>query len=123
MLKMTRRLLIDSLLLGAGVWLLGYLAGIALYFFVPQEMLGWILFAIFTPVVSYICYRRFNKHDEGVSYYAFVASVWFVLAIVLDYVFLVMLLGAPDYYKLDVYVYYASAFLIPFIVGTKFGSR
>jgi hypothetical protein len=35
----------------------------------------------------------------------------------------VKLLNPPVYYKLDVYIYYASTFLIPFLVGVKFGRK
>ena len=37
---------------------------------------------------------------------------------VMDYVFIVLLLQPADgYYKLDVYVYYASAFILPVLAG------
>jgi glycine cleavage system pyridoxal-binding protein P len=49
--------------------------------------------------------------------------VWLVIAVVADYLSLVKLLNPPAYYKLDVYVYYASTFLIPFLVGVKFGGK
>ena len=40
--------------------------------------------------------------------------IWCALAVVLDYLFIVLLLSPSDgYYKLDVYLYYASALLLP----------
>lgn len=120
---LTKKTLVDAPLLGFLVWLIGYLAGIVLYFFVPADVLGWILFVIFTPIVILICYKRFKKRSESISYYALVAAVWLVIAIAFDYLFLVGLLNAPNYYKLDVYVYYASTFLIPFLVGWKVGTK
>jgi hypothetical protein len=43
--------------------------------------------------------------------------IWTILAVALDYVFLVKLLSATDYYKLDVYMYYILTFVLPIIVG------
>lgn len=120
---LTRKILIDTLLLGFFVWLIGYLAGIVLYFFLSPDVLGWVLFTFFTPIVIFLCYKRFGKRKERISYYALVASVWLIIAVVFDYLFLVKLLNPSNYYKLDIYVYYASTFLIPFLVGVKFGSK
>jgi hypothetical protein len=123
MSKLAKTTLVDGPLLGIFVWLIGYLAGIVLYFFLSPDILGWVLFAIFTPIVILLCYKRFGKREESISYYAFVAAVWLIVALVFDYLFLVKLLNPPVYYKLDVYVYYASTFLIPFLVGVKFGRK
>ena len=120
---LSKRMLIDAPILGFLIWLIGYLAGMVLYFFVPTDVIGWILFAIFTPIVILICYRRFSKRSESISYYAAVSVIWLVIAIVFDYFFLVSLLNATNYYKLDVYVYYACTFLIPFLVGWKVGTK
>jgi len=118
-----KTMLVDGPLLGFFVWLIGYLAGIVLYFLLSPDVLGWVLFVIFTPIVVLLCYKRFGKREESISYYVLVAAVWLIIAVVFDYSFLVRLLNAANYYKLDVYVYYASTFLIPFLVGAKFGSK
>jgi hypothetical protein len=120
---LTKKTLIDAPVLGFLLWLIGYLAGIVLYFFVPVDLIGWIMFVIFTPIVILICYKRFKKRSEKISYYAFVAAIWLVIAVAFDYIFLVSLLNAPNYYKLDVYVYYACTFLIPFLIGWKVGTK
>jgi hypothetical protein len=121
--KLAKTTMVDAPLLGIFVWFIGYLAGIVLYFFLSPDVLGWVLFAIFTPIVILLCYMRFGKREESISYYAFVAAVWLIVAVVFDYLFLVKLLNPPVYYKLDVYIYYASTFLIPFLVGAKFGRK
>jgi predicted branched-subunit amino acid permease len=123
MSRMTKTILVDAPLLGIFVWLIGYLGGIVLYFFLSPEILGWVLFAIFTPIVILLCYKRFGKREKSISYYASVAAVWLIVALVFDYLFLVKLLNPPVYYKLDVYVYYASTFLIPFLIGVEFGRK
>jgi len=118
-----KTMLVDALVLGFLVWLIGYLAGIALYFALSPDVLGWVLFVIFTPIVILLCFKRFVRRKESITYYALVATVWRIIAFVFDYLFLVKLLNPPVYYKLDVYVYYTSTFLIPFLVGAKFGRK
>jgi len=45
---------------------------------------------------------------------AMLGVVWGLIAVALDYLFIVKLLNPSDgYYKLDVYLYYASAVLLP----------
>jgi hypothetical protein len=120
---LNRTMLVDALLFGFLVWLVGYLGGIALYFVFSPDILGWVLFVIFTPIIVLLCYWRFGKRREVISYYVLVAAVWLIIAVVCDYLFLVRFLNPQGYYKLDVYVYYASTFLIPFLVGSRFGSK
>ena len=123
MVKSTRTILIDVLLLGFFVWLIGYLASILLYSMIPPSLLGWTLSAIFAPIAIFLCYKRFAKRKESISYYVFVAIVWLIIAVIFDWLFIVKLFNSQNYYKLDVYVYYASTFLIPFLVGAKTGRR
>jgi hypothetical protein len=51
-----------------------------------------------------------------VQYYAGVGVAWALIAIVLDYLFIVLLFGAA-YYGADVFVYYVLTFFIPLGVG------
>ncbi len=120
--KHTKTKLIDTLLLGFVIWLIGYIASIILYFFVPKEILGWVLFIIFTPLMLYMPYKRFRNREETAVYYFLVALVWLLIAVVFDYVFIVKLFNSQDYYKLDVFVYYAVTFLAPFLIGLKYGT-
>ena len=50
-----------------------------------------------------------------------VALVWVVLAMILDYLFIVMAFNNQSYYKADVFVYYLVTFLVPFVVGFRYG--
>jgi hypothetical protein len=43
--------------------------------------------------------------------------IWTIMAVVLDYFFIVKMLNSPDYYRLDVYLYYALTFILPVAVG------
>jgi len=51
------------------------------------------------------------------EYYAGVGIAWALAAVVLDYLFIVMLFNSPAYYSLHIYLYYALMFLIPVGVG------
>lgn len=119
----TRTRLIDTLVLGFVIWLIGYVASIILYGFVPHDILGWVLFIVFLPLLLYVPYVRFRERSETSLYYLMVALVWVAVAVVFDYIFIVKLFDSPDYYKPDVLVYYAVTFLAPFLVGLKYGMR
>ena len=54
---------------------------------------------------------------ELFSDYIVVGVIWAIMAVALDYGFLVRIFDAKDYYKLDVYLYYILTFLLPIIVG------
>jgi hypothetical protein len=113
--------LVDAVLLGSAIWLIGYIISIILYGFVPSSLLGWILFVLLTPLTVYIAYLRFRNRKETTGYYIVVALVWVILAVVFDYLFIVKALNAQNYYKADVFVYYLVTFLVPFAVGLKYG--
>lgn len=120
--RKTRTKLIDTLGLGFVIWLIGYIASILLWGFVSHDMLGWVLFVIFIPLMLYLPYRRFRNRKETVGYYFLVALAWLLIAVVFDYIFIVKLFDAKDYYKLDIFVYYTVTFLAPFLIGLKYGT-
>ncbi|MGA2698793.1 MAG: hypothetical protein ABSE74_04045 [Methanoregula sp.] len=103
---------------GAGIllWLIGYLASLALFFSSFAGIMGWVLIAIFTPITIAITWWWFTGRDLSLSYYAGVGIAWTVIAVVLDYLFIVLLFHAA-YYGPDVFVYYTLTFLIPVGVG------
>lgn len=59
---------------------------------------------------------RYVKREEFKCYVS-VGVFWTLLAVFLDYIFIIRLLQATDYYKLDVYVYYSLTFMLPVLVG------
>lgn len=104
----------DTLGLGTFFWLLGYLASLVLYFSPVPYSIGWVLLVIFTPFTIWVTWWWFRQRERlPLMYYAGVGVVWMLLAIVLDYLFIVLLFDAVEYYVLDVLVYYALMFLIP----------
>jgi hypothetical protein len=108
--------LIDSVGLGTVLWLLGYLASLALFLTPYASIMGWILAIIFTPVTIAIAWWRFRLRRLPLLYYAEVGIVWVAVAVLFDYLFIVRLFQAV-YYSPDVMVYYALTFLIPVGVG------
>jgi hypothetical protein len=102
---------------GTALWLIGYLASLVLFFTPYAATMGWILVAIFTPVTIAITWWWFRKRERlPLQYYAGVGIAWVLVAVILDYLFIVLLFQAT-YYGPDVFVYYALTFLIPVGVG------
>jgi hypothetical protein len=106
----------DTAGLGIVLWLIGYLTSLALFFSPFAGIMGWILIAVFTQVTVAITWWWFKERDLPLSYYAGVGIAWTAIAVVLDYLFIVLLFQA-SYYGPDVFVYYALTFLIPVGVG------
>ena len=104
--------------LGTGLWLIGYIASLALFFTPIWEIMGgWILLIIFTPITLAITWWWFRQQELlPLPYYAKVGIAWMVIAVVLDYLFIVRLFQAT-YYGTDVFVYYTVTFLIPVVIG------
>ena len=107
----------DTAGLGTVLWLIGYLASLALFFTPLAGIMGWILLVIFTPITIAIAWWWFRPRERlSLQYYAGVGVAWMLIAVVLDYLFIVLLFQAT-YYGPDVFVYYAVTVLIPVGVG------
>ena len=88
----------DTAGLGTGLWLIGYLASLALFFTPYAGIMGWILLAIFTPVTIAITWWWFRQRESlSLQYYAGVGIAWMLIAVVLDYLFIVLLFQATYY--------------------------
>lgn len=106
----------DALGWGFVLWLIGYVLGIVLFAFVPPSVLGWIIMPIGILITLWVLLKKVKS--ESFRYYVLIAIAWTLIAIVFDYVFLVMVFKPVDgYYKLDVYAYYALTFILPLAVG------
>jgi uncharacterized membrane protein len=111
----------DTAGLGTFLWLIGYLASLMLFFSSFAGIMGWILLIVFTPVTVAIAWWWFRDRESlPLRYYAGVGLAWMLIAIVLDYLFIVLLFQAT-YYGADVFVYYTVSFLIPVGVGLYLG--
>jgi hypothetical protein len=108
----------DTAGLGTFFWLLGYLASLALYFSPVPYSIGWVLLVIFTPFTIGVTWWWFNQRERlPLQYYAGVGIAWTLIAIVLDYLFIVLLFNAAEYYMPDVLLYYVLMFFIQGGVG------
>ena len=97
--------IIDTAGLGTALWLIGYLASLVLFYTPYAGIMGWILIAIFTPVTIVIAWWWFGKREPlPLQYYARVGIAWMLIAVLLDYLFIVLLFQA-SYYEPDVVVY------------------
>jgi hypothetical protein len=108
----------DTAGLGTFFWLVGYLAGIALFFTPFKSSIGWIMLVTFTPFTIVVTWWWFRQRERlSLQYYAGVGVAWTLFAIVLDYLFIVTLFRSAAYYAPDVFLYYILTFLIPVGVG------
>ena len=115
---MNKQLLKDAFGWGFGLWLIGYVAGIALYPVVSTSVIGWIIMPFAVVLTLWVLWSKVRS--ESIQHYLIVAAVWTAIAVVCDYLFLVKLFDPSDgYYKLDVYLYYSLTFLLPLLVGWR----
>lgn len=113
---MNRQLLKDSFGWGFVLWVIGYLLGIVLFFVVPAPLIGWVIMPIGFVITLWVLMKKVKLNL--LQHFVIMAGVWTVIAVVLDYVFIVKAFSPPDgYYKLDVYLYYVLAFTTPLAVG------
>jgi energy-coupling factor transporter transmembrane protein EcfT len=113
---MNKQCLKDALGWGTGLWFIGYILGIILFMFVPANMIGWVISLIGIIITLWVLLKKVKGEDT--IYYLKIAVAWTVIAVVFDYLFLVKLFNpAGGYYKLDVYFYYVTMFVLPLLVG------
>lgn len=111
-----KKKLMDFLGWGLILWLIGYLLGIILFVLVPRALIGWVIMPIATAITLWVLFKKITSNSIG--YYLLVGIVWTLIAIVLDYTFIVKMLNPPDgYYKLDVQLYYLLILTLPIAVG------
>lgn len=112
-----KKILKDAVIWGIILWIIGYGLGIILFFFVPANLLGWVIMPIGILITLWVLLTRVSANS--LKHFLILAIVWTLIAIISDYFFLVKLLKPADgYYKLDVYLYYLITFLLPLLVGT-----
>jgi hypothetical protein len=108
----------DTLGWGVVLWLIGYALGMMLFAFVPANVIGWVILPIGTAIALWIGFKKVK--GETLAYFALVALVWLLIAVLGDYLFIVKMLKPADgYYKPDVYLYYALTVAIPLFAGWR----
>jgi hypothetical protein len=112
---MKNQIIKDTLVWGFVLWLIGYALGMVLFSVVPPSMIGWVIMPIGTVITLWILFKKIKA--SSFQYYLLLSAAWTLMAVVLDYFFLVKALNPADgYYKLDVYLYYALTFVFPLAV-------
>lgn len=112
------QLLRDTAYTGILLWVAGYLASMAVYFSgLNYDVWGKVVLLLYIPCAAVFAYWYFSQRELSLQYYAGVGIAWSLIAVVLDYPFIVMRFGAWQYYTPDVFFYYIVMFLIPVIVG------
>ncbi|MFA6428431.1 MAG: hypothetical protein WCW02_02695 [Candidatus Buchananbacteria bacterium] len=109
------KILLNNILWGLALWLFGYILGFIFYAFIPQQYLGWAIMPFGLVVTLWVLIKKIER--EQLMCYFGVGVIWTVIAVAMDYFGIVKLLGSTNYYKLDVYFYYALTFILPIIVG------
>jgi hypothetical protein len=113
---MDKQMLKDTFGWGFLLWLIGYLLGIVFFMLVPPNLIGWVIMPIGIVITLWVLIKKIK--GPSLNYYLKVGIIWTILAILFDYLFLVKLLKPADgYYKIDVYLYYLSVFVLPLLVG------
>lgn len=98
------------------LWLVGYLAGMALFFIVPKDFIGWILSPFATIFTIWVLMKKVRR-PELMCYFG-TGLIWMLMAIALDFIFIVILLKTgTSYYKPDVIMYYLLTLVLPMVVG------
>lgn len=106
----------NTLKWGFILWLIGYILGFVFFALVPPAMIGWVIMPLGAAITIWVLFKKIER--EKFSCYIGLAVIWTLMAIILDYLFIVKMLKPADgYYKLDVYIYYALTFLLPVAVG------
>ncbi len=100
---------------GFALWIIGYLLGFVFYAFVPPGQIGWYVMPLGVAFTLYVLKKWIaltTLRDALV-----LGMGWSIIAIVCDYIGIVMLLNPTDgYYKLDVYLYYLFTLVLPIAV-------
>jgi len=110
------QILKENLKWGLVLWLIGWVLGIIFFMVFPKNIMGWVITPIGTAITIWVLVKKINR-DILLCYFG-VGVIWTVMAVALDYLFIVLLFGTgASYYKLDVFVYYLLTLALPIIVG------
>jgi hypothetical protein len=109
------KIFLNTVFWGFMLWLFGYILGMIFFAFAPKDMIGWYILPLGVIFMLWVLLKKI-KREEFMCYFG-LGLIWTIMAVALDYVFVVKLLKAVGYYKLDVYVYYILTFILPIIVG------
>lgn len=109
------KIFLNTVLWGFVLWLFGYVLGFVFFAIAPKELIGWYILPFGVIFTLFVLIKKIKRNEFGC--YFGLGLIWTIMAIVLDYFFLVKMLNTADYYKIDVYIYYILTFILPLLVG------
>jgi hypothetical protein len=109
------KIFLNTFFWGLILWFFGYILGIVFFALAPKDLIGWYIMPIATIVTLWVLFKKIKR--ESFVCYIGLGVIWTIMAVVLDYFFLVKLFKTVSYYKLDVYIYYFLTLALPIIVG------
>jgi len=110
-----KQIFLNTISWGFALWFFGYILGIVFFPIVPKNQIGFFILPFGTALSLWILIKKIKRKEFGC--YFGLGVFWVVMAIALDYFFIVKLFKSTDYYKLDVYLYYLLTFILPITVG------
>jgi hypothetical protein len=110
-----RRVFLNTVFWGFLLWLFGYVLGIIFFAFVPKDLIGWYVMPLGFIATLWVLFKKIKR--KSFQCYIMLGVFWMLIAVVFDYIFLVRLFNSTDYYKPDIYLYYAITFVLPAVVG------
>jgi hypothetical protein len=115
---MSKQIFKDTLGWGFLLWFFGYVLGMLFFAIMPASVIGWAIMPIGVAITLWVLLKKIK--GNSLKYYLILACVWTLIAIILDYFFIVKALKPADgYYKFDVYLYYAFTLILPIIIGLR----
>jgi hypothetical protein len=112
----TSQRITGTILWGVFLWLIGYLAGVALFFVIPKALIGWVITPVATLLTIWVLFAKIKRPE--MACYIGLGVVWTVLAVVLDYLFNVVAFKIGGaYYQPDIFLYYFLTFVLPIVIG------
>jgi hypothetical protein len=109
------KILRNTLFWGFILWLFGYILGFIFFALVPKGAIGWYILPFGIAATLWVLVKKI-KREEFICYFG-LGLIWTIMAVVLDYIFIIKLLKAAGYYKPDVFIYYFLTFTLPLAVG------
>ncbi|MDD4412052.1 MAG: hypothetical protein PHR00_00125 [Patescibacteria group bacterium] len=109
------KILLNTLFWGLILWLFGYILGIIFFAFIPKNLIGFFILPFGVVFTLWVLLKKIVR-EKFMCYFG-LGLIWMIMAMALDYFFIVKLFGSAGYYKLDVYIYYLLTFLLPLTVG------
>ncbi|MFA6392588.1 MAG: hypothetical protein WCW54_00675 [Candidatus Paceibacterota bacterium] len=109
------KIFLNTVFWGFIVWLFGYVLGFVFFAFVPKEFIGWSIMPFGIAFTLWVLLKKIKREEFGC--YIGLGVIWAIMAVALDYIFMIKVLKVTGYYKIDVYIYYILTFVLPVIIG------